>query len=424
MAKHIVITVFGSLGDLHPLMDLALGLQRLNYRVTLAASPTYQTKIESEGLGFAPLGPDMDSTAAVMDELFDLIRGPERLIKHYLLPVVEETAATLFPLLESADFLINSPTVYAGPVIATALKMPWASVALQPFLYFSASDPPLLPQLPFTETWHNWSPLFWKPFLHLIKQTSASWPQAVQNLRKRHQVLTTSNPLFEGQFSPYLNLALFSPLVGTRQPDWPAHTEPTGFLFYDRMMPQEAGLPQTVQQFLEAGEPPIVFTLGSSVVNKTTGFYEISTKVVKALGCRAIFLTGNRPATVTSDDQCLWWPAVGYSQLFPHARAVVHQGGMGTTAQTMRAGKPMIIVPHGFDQPDNAARLKRLGLSQTIYPYHYTVPRITNVLQSLLNNPLIHQKARNIGQLVQAETGLQNACQRIQATIENNKSIS
>jgi rhamnosyltransferase subunit B len=418
MSKHIVITVFGSLGDLHPMMALALGLQARGHRVTIAASRIYEEKILREKLGFAPLGPELIAyERAVYDELFDRVRGPEILVRKYLLPFVKETAHSLRQLLENADFLINAPTVYAGPVVAEALKMPWASVALQPFVYFSAYDPPVLPQLPITEHWHGLGAGFWKVFWGLLKSTSNAWPQEVYDLRRELGVPNRGNPLFEGQYSSALNLALFSPQVASIQPDWPQNTQVTGFVFYDRMKPGEAGLPAAIREFLDAGEPPVVFTLGSSVVQTSTSFYEISIQAVRQSGCRAIFLAGENQPTLPLNDQMLWWDAVAYSELFPHAAAVVHQGGVGTTAQVMRAGKPMLIVPHGFDQPDNAARMKRLGLSRTLYPERYRAPQVARELETLLWEPSYAGAARQTGIAISREDGLETACNSIEAQL-------
>lgn len=415
MPRHIVMTVFGSLGDLHPILALALGLKDRGHRVTIAASRLYQEKIEFEGLEFVSLGPDfLDTDQQVFNELFDPRSGPETLIRKYLMPYVRETAQTLRSLLAEADFLINSPTIYAGPVVAESLGLPWASIALQPFLYFSAYDPPVLPQFSLSRYGQNLGPVVWKAFYRLMKQSCADWSQEVYRLQEDLGVSRQGNPLFEGQFSPYLNLALFSPTVGPPQPDWPNNTQVPGFLFYDRMKPDEQELPPAVQKFLECGEPPVIFTLGSSVVKTATSFYDVSIEVVRKLNCRAVFLAGDQKPASMLNDRMLWWDAVDYSALFTHAAAVVHQGGMGTTAQVMRAGKPMLIVPHGFDQPDNAARLSRLGVSRTIYPRQYQVKRVVQELSLLLGNPEYAQKALAMATQIQLEDGLRNACDQVE----------
>ena len=97
--------------------------------------------------------------------------------------------------------------------------------------------------------------------------------------------------VFEGGYSPYLNLALFSPALGRRQPDWPANTVVTGFPFYDRFAPGQ-GMPPELEEFLQAGAPPLVFTLGSSAVMLGDDFYVESARAAQVLGRRAVLLVG------------------------------------------------------------------------------------------------------------------------------------
>lgn len=419
MAKHIVITVVGSLGDLHPLMALALGLQERGHRVTMAAARTYREKIEREGMGFVPTGPDIpQNDPTLYARLFDPVRGPEFLMRKLVFPYLRETYRDLYPLLEKADFLINSPLAISTIDAAAQLKLPWASIALQPQLFFSAYDPPVLPILPLTEHLYNWSPAFWRPLLTGVKSMTVPWLGEVRAFQKELGVPSTGNPIFEGHFSPFLNLAMFSELMAIPQPDWPTNTHVSGFAFYDRMTPGEESLPSAVRDFFSQGEPPVVFTLGSSVVNTAGSFYDVSVEAARRLNCRALLLAGeNRPARPVT-DRMLVWDYAAYSQVFPHAAAIVHQGGMGTTAQAMRAGKPMIVVPHGFDQPDNAARIKRLGLSRTIYPKQYTVNRVSSELERLLQVPSYREKALDAARVIQGENGVNMACDLIEATLK------
>src|SRR5262249_12672644 len=147
---------------------------------------------------------------------------------------------------------------------------------------------------------------------------------------------TSSHPLFEGQFSPRLNLAMFSEHFAASQSDWPANTVTTGFLVYDR---NEIGasMEPALADFVKSGAPPIVFTLGSSVVASGREFYRISYDVAYLLGERAVLLTGPdetvRPHEY--DSNIFITDYAPYSELFPHAAAVVHQGGVGTTGQVL-----------------------------------------------------------------------------------------
>ena len=118
-----------------------------------------------------------------------------------------------------------------------------------------------------------------------------------------------------------------------------------------------------MKKFVASGPPPVVFTLGSAAVLAAGDFYEVSAKAAIELGIRAVLLIGtdprNRLRQQLPDSICVAEYAP-YSALFSRASLVVHQGGVGTTAQCLRAGKPMLIMPYSHDQPDNARRMRRL----------------------------------------------------------------
>lgn len=107
-----------------------------------------------------------------------------------------------------------------------------------------------------------------------------------------------------------------------------------------------------------------------------------------------------------------------YSKIFPHACVIVHQGGIGTTAQALQAGCPTLIMPYTYDQPDNAARVKRLGTSRTIFRKQYSASRVAQELSKLLDNPNYAAKSAEIGRIIQAENGVGVACDAIEKQLQ------
>src|SRR5262249_14925638 len=156
-------------------------------------------------------------------------------------------------------------------------------------------------------------------------------------------------------------------------PDWPASSVQTGFPIHDR---GEAGerMPLALEVFLRQGPAPIVFTLGSSAVYAAGDFYTQAAEAARSLGRRAGLPVGEDGLSpVAGVPPAAHAPAgtpivslayAPHSELLPRAAAVVHQGGVGTTAQAMRAGRPMLVVPFSHDQPDNAERLRRKGVAR------------------------------------------------------------
>ena len=95
----------------------------------------------------------------------------------------------------------------------------------------------------------------------------------------------------------------------------------------------------------------------------------------------------------------------------------MHQGGAGTLHTALAAGRPMIVVPFAHDQPDNAARVERLGVARTIYPQQYTASRLRATLASLLADADAKGAASEIGRKVSAERGGDNAVDALQTLI-------
>jgi UDP:flavonoid glycosyltransferase YjiC (YdhE family) len=228
------------------------------------------------------------------------------------------------------------------------------------------------------------------------------------------------NPIFDAKHSPHLVLALFSSVLGVEQKDWPPNVLITGFCFYDSDA-GNAALPPNLEEFLASGEPPVVFTLGSAAVLAAGDFYEQSARAAMRLGVRAVLLIGadqrNRPQSALPDSICVAEYAP-YSALFPRAALVVHQGGVGTTAQCLRAGRPMLIMPYSHDQPDNARRMKRLGLARVIQRTNYKPWRVARQLKSMLADPDYERKARSAADILAHEDGVKTACDALEVLCE------
>jgi len=93
---------------------------------------------------------------------------------------------------------------------------------------------------------------------------------------------------------------------------------------------------------------------------------------------------------------------------------VVHQGGVGTTAQCLRAGKPMLIMPYSHDQPDNARRMQRLKVARVIQRGKYTPWRVARRLKAMLAEPLLAQRAESVARRLANEDGVRTACDALE----------
>jgi rhamnosyltransferase subunit B len=251
----------------------------------------------------------------------------------------------------------------------------------------------------------------------LGRRAFRGWWEPVYRLRRERGLRPAGDPLFEVKFSADLILALISPQLARPQPDWPPRTVQPGYVYYDQDDAQ-SGLPTELEAFLADGEAPVVFTLGSSAVHDPRGFFEESAEAARMLKRRAVFLNGQNPAPVKASGTSIAVPYAPFSELFPRAAAIVHQGGSGTTAQALRSGRPSLIMPCAFDQPDNAARVKRIGAGLTIFRNRYKARNAAQMLAKLLDDPIYAANAERIGQRLQAEDGVGGACDAIERLLD------
>jgi UDP:flavonoid glycosyltransferase YjiC (YdhE family) len=420
MTARIVLATFGSLGDVNPYIGLALGLQARGHEPVVATSEYYRTAVEGAGVEFHPVRPDFDPTdREVVGRIMDPARGSEFILRDLVIPRIRESHADVRVATRGAGMIVTHPIAFAGQLVAEERRLPWISTVLAPMSFFSVHDVPVFPAAPRLRAAPRIGAAAGALLVRFAKLATRGWTRPIGQLRDDLGLPVAPNPIFEGQHSPELVLALFSAVLADPQPDWPAHTWITGHVFYDGAG-GDARLPPELAAFLDAGPPPVVFTLGTSAVGAPGRFYEQSVPAARRLGVRAVILVGadprNRPAEPLPADVMVCAHAP-YSALFPRAAAVVHQGGIGTVAQTLRAGRPMLVVPHAHDQPDNAARVERLGVARTLYPRHYTAERAAAELRALLDDSEVRRRGAVIAARVRSEDGVTAACDAIETRI-------
>jgi rhamnosyltransferase subunit B len=415
MSARIVITTFGSFGDVFPYVGLARGLMERGHRPVIATSSYYRGAIARAGVPFLPVRPDVDpGDGATVSRIMDPRRGTEFLIRRLLLPALHDALEDLRHATRGADLLLTHPLTFAGPLVAEERGLRWASSVLAPMSFFSEDDPPVFPVAPWLHALARRLPSMGRLLVRLARSATRQWTMPVRELRDELGLRPAGDAIFEGQHSPMLVLAMFSRLLGGPCPGWPTNTQITGQIFHDGSEGVET--PAALERFLDAGEAPLVFALGSSAVHDAGTFYGESVGAARRLGRRAVLVTGSDPRNrpeVRGEDVFLI-DRVPYSRVFPRSCAIVHQGGAGTLGQAMRAARPMLIVPHAHDQPDNAWRANRLGIAATIHPSRYRAERAAEALDALLGDPSVAHAAQRVGNYVLREDGVYAACEAVE----------
>jgi UDP:flavonoid glycosyltransferase YjiC (YdhE family) len=344
--------------------------------------------------------------------------GPEYLIRHMFMPHVRDSYEDLHRAAEGADLIVTHPLAFTGPLVAAKRGLPWASTVLSPLSMLSAIDPPLFTPAPWLQTVRKLGVAPYRFVFGFARMIARSWETSLTALRAE-LALPASGKLaqFEGQYSPALNLALFSPVLATPQADWAPNTVVCGFPRYNGP-PPDAQTQAELDAFLAAGDPPIAFALGSSAVMVAGEFWINAIAAALRLKRRAILITGTPPAQYPhAPKTVIAFQYLPYSVVFPRAAVIAHSAGIGTLAQALAAGRPQLVVPLAFDQPDNAQRAVRLGLARTIPFRKATADAMTAELERLCAMPAYAQRANEVGEEVRKENAAHLACDMLERMV-------
>jgi len=414
MAK-IVLAPYGSLGDLHPFLALAVELNERGHEIRICSLEVYREKIELLGFDFLRMRPDISvDDRELAKRIMDPKKGSEMMMRELMLPNLLPMFEDLMEATEGFDLLIPGEIVFPSHSVAEKRDMKLITTTLAPLSMLSVHEPNVYPGAEFLSYFN----FLGSPVRKVLKSTMSKvihgWFKPYREFRNEIGLSKDHDPVIANKYSKRLHLAMFSRALGRTQPDWHSPTLQTGFCFYDGQ--KDLGvMPEELEKFLDEGEEPIVFTLGSAAVMDPRDFFEESIKAAKLLNRRAVMLYGifNEPPKGL-DEKRVAFDYAPYSKIFPRAACVVHQGGVGTTAQVLRAGVPHLIMPYSHDQPDNAARCERIGVARTIARKRYNAESAAKELRKLLWDLSYEAKAQEAKGIIATENGTKIACDAIE----------
>ncbi len=418
----VVLTAFGTHGDIVPFVSIGKRLQARGIRPLIATSDYYRALVESQGLAFCAIAPDEAQLACDLGDPFSvLIRkamhkmsGPRFGITRVVLPYLAQTHAQLAAACQGAAMLVSHTYAFAAPLVAERTGIRWRSLCLQPLSLLSAHDPAVLSEfLPIhrLQPWLGLARYRW--LLNGVEAATRGWMRPVTELRRELGLpASRRHPLFEAQFAPEGVFAMFDPVLIRDARGLPANLHFAGFGHSDGT---DGLLPAELNDFLRRGDAPIVFTLGTSAVHNPGRFYEVASASCRRLGRRAVFLCGGNEVSRGLPETQLAIPWASHAGLFPKAAAVVHQGGMGTCGQALRAGVPQLVVPFANDQPDNAERLAGLGVALTMRSWRIGEPRMCDALDRLLAGDSFAIEARRVRRSLLPQDGAETVARMLTA---------
>lgn len=405
--RHIVLATSGSLGDLYPFLALACELQHRGHRATIATTVNHRHHVLRAGIGYHRMRPEPEESPSFHARYMHPKTGGEFVYKHYLAPAIRDSYADLAEATDGADMLVSqSLMALAAPLLAAESGIPWVSAVFQPMTMFSVHERPNYLPYPILPWLCARDPGMHSRIFHYVRKYTEDWVQPVIDFRRELGLADLGHPMYEGQHSPACVLAMFSPLLGGAQPDWPKAAVQTGTA---QFTPPAPALPDELQAFLARKDKPlVVFTLSSSA-SDTGDFYLECVKAAGMLGLRALLITSGQAASRQWQTALPEWAMrldyAPFEIIFPHAAAVVHAGGIGTGFRALQAGVPQVLIPHAHDQLDNAMRLCRLGVATLIRRRRVGARYLANVLGTQLANAEARRRALELQQPARRENG-------------------
>lgn len=427
LSRKVVLATVGSLGDLHPFIALGQALNAHGVNVLIASAPEYQSKVEAAGLRFHSLRPGFeelqhDLGMSRAELVRRVMRRSDFLFRKVVLPYLRPAYEDMMAATADADLVLSSSLGFGARLAAEKRGIPWIAVVLQPMMFLSAYDPPVVPGLQWlSKALRELGPAPTRHALWLLKKAVNTVFGPLHVLRADLGLPPAAqDALFAGQFAAPGAIGLYSKLLGEVQPDYPQPSFIVGFATFDSEEGASAGLDPKLSEFLSMGGTPLVFTLGSLVVNSPGSFYRESVSASRLLGRRAVLLAGDNAGELAhlNSPQVFVCPYAPHSLLFPRAAAIVHHGGIGTLAQALRSGRPQLIVPHFADQPDNAARAERLGVARVASPGRYRAATVSRDLGRLLGDGRYLARAQQAAASLAAEDGAARGARIVLDTLE------
>lgn len=416
----IVITTFGSTGDLNPFVALGLGLKARGHEVVFAVEDIFKPIVEAAGLGPAQhlTGNSATALAPYSKELYTKaspVSSVKIIINQYVVPTLEAKLAELRAICAGADLIVAPTQQYAAAAVSELTGIPWATVALIPASLPSAYvEPTPLPfKLP-APAQRLLNRALWELGMATLRPIV---DKPINAIRAKYGLPPRRNLLNNGNLSSWLTAIATSPAFTPPQPDWPSQVKVTGFCFWDT--PADWTESAELSAFLDGARPVVAVSSGSTspdVKEVFDRFFRVSLEAIRQAGARALVI-GAAPGTLpgTLPGEVLALPFAPFSQIYPRCAAIIHHGGIGTTAQGLRAGVPALVVPWGADQFYTAAQVARAGAGNWLSRRAYTPEKAGRIIQALIKPGSEYKnQAGLLAAKIAREDGVENLCQELE----------
>lgn len=409
----ILMIPVGSAGDVHPHVGIGLALQRRGHDVSVLTNAWFEPLLSRVGLPLVPLGTVDDYRRTL--EHPDLWRPHRALgvIGEAIRPHATEIARVLREQIQGdPPLLVAHPLAFGARVAQEALGLRLVTLHLQATGFVSTHD------MAAPHVWLRSVGRWPMPVKRLLvaagdRLSDRALAPAVNDLCAEFGLPPARNIVRKWWHSPRRVIGLFPGWFAAVQPDWPRQTRLTGFPLYDQG--DATPLEPELDQWLDAGDPPVVFAPGTAN-RQAAPFFRAGADACRRLRRRGLLLSrfnDQIPDPLPSGVRHAEYAPFG--SLLPRAAALVHHGGIGTLSQALRAGCPHLVMPMAFDQPDNAVRLARLGVGRYLRPSRFTGLAVARELDALLGSEDVARACRAVASRFEGIDPVAQTCDLIEA---------
>jgi rhamnosyltransferase subunit B len=352
------VVTLGSLGDLNPFLEIAAELVRRGHDVELLTSPKFEARVRARGIAFHPIGAPRDAERTEEHpDLWHPIRGFGVLWRHLCAPALRPTFDRLAALSNAGGEplrVLSSALSLGARVAAEMLPIKHWTGITSPIALRSVADPMFVgawrvpAAVPASVRRWMWRGLDAIKLQPMLRPSLLAW---------RHEL---GLPEIDGSvFGDWVlgggrTLALYPEWFAPAPPD-AASVVHCGFVMPALSDDDESG---PLWDFVKRDSAPVVMYPGSGA-RWSRRFLGVCAEAAAAMGCRALFVTPH--VDQYPDIRTANYFAVNeapFARLLPHVAAIVHHGGIGTCAESLRSACGQVLLPSAYDQFDNAARIE------------------------------------------------------------------
>lgn len=388
-----ILCPFGTHGDVIPFIRTGQIIQSNGHRVSVVTLDIYQDLVESSGLEFFSFCDSQLFDEGVRDpDLWHPVKGFPVLMRKIAMPAVRPMFHMVHRLVaeEPCELIIGSLSMGAR-IAAEKNSLNVTTLCLQPAVLRSVE---LMPKYSGVPSIMNQNRCFSRLVYWVIDTFVNALCRKDINQFRLEQGLEPVSDILKWWLADHRLIALFPRWYAPHASDWSSRLIQSEFPL-DNRLADPANLPQPLCRFLNAGPPPVLFTFGTGMFGWHR-FLETIHSACRNLDIRYIIAAPEDLPENASYDRGYFLRYADFQDLMPQCRMVVHHGGIGTTAEALRAGIPQLIVPQSFDQPDNASRVKKLGTGDYLTPGNFIPDRLIAAIRHLVNSPHVAQRCRSI----------------------------